>query len=278
MCRHFTALSAFALVTALALQSCGGSHGIEDELKMVPGTYMLHVHVEPELGSDLIAFLVEDYPHAALAASLLDEGPLGISVVSIDITSLAPQLMILSKSADRTLAVNNAVAILDIHPDTLESRIDFVTANGRIRGSVAERDGWICVYLGTAPSIVIRQWLELEESSSMIADSALHMVVADGYDLSVLVSGNLIGFVSLLPLGRYVAGWDRIREAITTLQPTAMSLNLAYQDSSHFISISAIVAREDGAISRVSLEIEDSRLYISDIWLVLREWIEGNLR
>jgi len=278
MCRHSVALSAFALVVGLVLQSCGGSQGIEDELKMVPGTYMLHIHVEPELGSDLIAFLVEAYPHAALAESLLDEGPLGISIVSIDITTMAPQLMILSKAADRSLVVNNAMAILDIHPDTLESRIDFVADNGRIRGSVAERDGWTCVYLGTAPSIVIRQWLELEESSSMIADSALRTVVSDGYDLSVLVSGNLIGFVSLLPLDRYVTGWDGIREAITTIQPTAMSLNLAYQDSSHSVSISAVIAREDGAISRISLEIEDSRLYITDIWPMLRNWIEGNLR
>jgi hypothetical protein len=278
MGRHFVALSAFVLVTGLVLQSCGGSQGIEDELKMVPGTYMLHIHVEPELGSDLIAFFIEDYPHLALAESLLDEGPLGISVVSIDITTLIPQLMILSKAADRTLVVNNAVDILDIHPDTLESRIDFVTDNGRIRGSVAERDGWTCVYLGTAPSIVIRQWLELEESSSMIADSALLAVVSDGYDLSILISGNLIGFVSLLPLDRYIAGWDRIREAITTVRPMAMSLNLAYQDSSHAISISAVVAREDGAISRIKLEIEDSRLSTSDVEPILREWIEGNLR
>jgi hypothetical protein len=260
------------------LFSCGGSGDIIDELKMVPGTYLLHLHVSPGLSSDLTALAVTYFPQAALAVRLLQEGPIGISLVSIDITNMTPQLMLLSRDVDRSLAVEEAALILNVHPDTLDSRIDFVTERGQVRGSVAARDGWTCIYLGSAPSIVIRQWLELEEKSSLAADSALVSVLSDGHDLSILLSGNLISFVTLLPVDRWVSGWDRIDGMIRLVRPTAISLNLTYRDSTDTAAVEVLAARGGGAVSRLALEISDSAITTSDVWPLLGGLLGGTRR
>ena len=104
-------------------------------------------------------------------------------------------------------AVEEAVAAFGISPDTLENRIDLRTERGQVRGAVASRSGWTCIYLGPAPSVVVRQWLELEPEESMAADSALVSVIPDGHDLTAMLSGNLLGFVSLLPLDRWIDNW-----------------------------------------------------------------------
>jgi len=254
------------LTVVTLLAGCGGRDNIEAELAMVPGTYLLHIHAGAELGSDLIELARRYFPQTALAARMLEEGPLGVSVVSIDITTMAPQFLLLSRDVGVGEAVGMAVATLEVVPDTLESRIDLVTARGQVRGSVASRDGWTCVYLGSAPSIVVRQWLELEEGTSLAADSALVSVIPEGHDLTVLVSGNLIGFVSLLPLDRWVPGWDRIGGVISAIGPTALGLGVSWRDSTGSASVEVMAARRGGAVSRVSLEVSDTVMTTGMVW------------
>lgn len=273
--KHISLLSSLMIFLLPVLYSCGGSGDIIDELKMVPGTYLLHIHADPGLSSDLTALAVTYFPQAALATRLLEEGPLGISVVSIDITTMAPQLMLLSRDVDVSLAVEEAVLVMDIRPDTLESRIDFVTERGQVRGAVASRDGWTCIYLGSAPSIVIRQWLELKEEASLAADNSLVSVLSDRHDLSILLSGNLISFVTLLPVDRWIPGWERIEGIIRLLRPTAVSLNLTYGDSMHTAAVEVLAAREGGAISRLALEVTDSMITTKDVWPLLRGMLGG---
>jgi hypothetical protein len=258
-------LSVSGLVIALLLQGCGGG-GIEDELSMVPGTCLLHIHAGDELGSDVIGLAQYYFPQTVLAASMLEEGPLGISVISIDITTMAPQFLLLSRDVSEADAVEMAVENLNVRPDEQESRTDFLTERGQVRGSVASRSGWTCVYLGSAPSIVIRQWLELPAESSLAADSALVSVIPEGYDLTVLVSGNLISFVTLLPVDRWVPGWDSIDAMLQLLKPTAVSMGLSWQDSTHTVSVEVLAARQGGAVSRVSLEVYDSILTTDLVW------------
>jgi hypothetical protein len=259
-------LKGLLLAVATLFQGCGGRNGIEAELAMVPGTYLLHIHAGGELAGDVIELARRYFPQTVLAARMLEEGPLGVSVVSVDITTMTPQFLLLSRDVGVREAVEMAVATLDVTPDTLESRIDFVTGRGQVRGSVASRDGWTCVYLGSAPSIVVRQWLELEEGASLAADSALVSVIPDGHDLTVLVSGNLIGFVSLLPLDRWVPGWDMIGGVISAVGPAALGLGISWKDSAGSASVEVIAARRGGAVSRVSLEVSDTVVTTDMVW------------
>ncbi len=259
-------LTVFLVAVLPVMPGCGGSGGIIDELKMVPGNYLLHIHAEEELGSDITALAQYYFPQTALAARFLEYGPLGISIVSIDITTMAPQFLLLTRDISESEAVEEVVQVLNVLPDTKESRVDFITERGQVRGAVTSRDGWTCVYLGSAPSIVIRQWLDLEEESSLAADSALVSVIPEGHDLTVLISGNLIGFVSLLPVDRWVPGWERIDGLIRTMRPTAMSLSLSWQDSSGSAAVEVLTARQGDAVSRLALEVSDSVFSTDMVW------------
>jgi hypothetical protein len=247
-----------ALVGGILLACSCGSKGLADELANVPSTVMLHIHLERPLPPQAWSFIPGEYSPVdpGLLQDLLDRGPLGISLVSVDLTNLRPQLFLLSSSVDPDTMLAIAARYIEFAADSAVSRIDLVSTQGRLLGSVASRDGWTCLYLGPAPEAIVPYWLELERERSLAADSALVSISREtGADVSILVPAGLVSFLQVAPIANWLPEWGDVETAMTLLQPRSARLDLSF---SGFVSVELQLVREAGKISRIRLEIEDS--------------------
>ncbi|PIE52672.1 hypothetical protein CSA37_05420 [Candidatus Fermentibacteria bacterium] len=246
------------IASILLLAACGGESPVP-ELKMVPQTALLLVHLEDGLNQDTRSLLSESIPEFELADSLLKSGPVGVALVGIDITSLEPQLLLLSEDVTEQYASALAARQLDLDPRQEENRVDLINQQGYARASVAERKGWTAIYLGPAPHITIGTWLDLDEDNSMAADTALGSILPEDAHISVLVPGNLFGFLSFLPLERQLSWWQNYKDFTAELKPAALTAGLNWPDEpGDSIFLSLAVARKEAGTVTIEVAAENT--------------------
>jgi len=266
-----------ALPLLLLIAAACGRRGLQGELENVPSTALLHAHFERQLPPQAWSFLPASLTPVdpGLIRDLLDRGPLGISLVAVDLTSLKPQFMILSSSVGPDTMLAIAAKYMDFTADSAAGRRDLRSPRGRLLGSVAVRRGWTCLYLGPAPEAVVPQWLQLTRSGSLAADSALALVSArTGSDLSLFVPSSLVSFLGVAPVSAWVPWWPEVSSALALLQPRAARLDLSFRG---FVAVELRVVREAARVTRVRFELEDSGFTPGEMLSALRLALGGSL-
>lgn len=240
------------------LQGCGGK-GPVPELSVVPGTALLHIHLEQGFNTEARELAGDYFDGFRLADSLLKSGPVGVTLMGVDITTMEPQLLFLSRDVSTEYAAALAARQLNLDPRQESSRVDLVTEQGYARAAVAERNGWTALYTGPAPHVTIGTWLNLNKDNSLAADEFLESVIPENCHITVLLPGNLFGFLSLLPLERQISWWQSYKNAAAAVRPAALALGVSWQDPPED-SISAILglAGRDGGTVTVNMEIQNS--------------------
>jgi hypothetical protein len=245
-------------ILLLLLATACGRQDLEDEFRNVPLTALLHLHFERPLPPQVWSFIPEGISPVdpGLARDLLDRGPLGVSLVAIDITNLKPQLLLLSSSVPPETALALAARYMEFSPESASSRTDMRSPQGRLLGSVASRGSWTALYIGPSTEVVMPAWLELPGVESLWADSTLGLIShPTGADVSLFMPSGFVSFLALAPVGNYVPGWADVRSAMALLQPRAARLDLSFRD---FVAVEVRLVREAAKVSRVRIELEDS--------------------
>lgn len=269
-------LAVILLSGTILFTSCNKSEPIP-ELSLVPATSLIHIHVEPGINSSLTSFAGENVESFTLADSLLKKGSIGISLVGVDISTLEPQLLILTRYASEEYITALAARVLDLDPRQESNRIDLVSEQGYARASVSGRDGWTAVYIGPAPHITLGSWLDLDKNNSLSADTALASVIPENRQLTILFPGNLFGFVSLLPLERQIPWWTKYKTIAETIKPAALSLSLSWPepDSEELLRAGLMLARRGGGVSVLDLSFSDTQVNTDSCFSLLLQLMEG---
>ena len=110
------------LASAMFIFSCGAKNPIP-ELHLVPGTALLHIHIEQGINSEIRSFAAEKVAGLILADSLLKNGSIGLTVVGVDITTLEPQILLLTENASIEYTSALAARTLNLDPRQEENRI-----------------------------------------------------------------------------------------------------------------------------------------------------------
>ncbi len=269
-------LAVMLLAGTVLFTSCNNSDPIP-ELNLVPATSLIHIHIEPGINSSLTTYAGENIESFALADSLLKRGAIGVSLVGVDISTLDPQLLILTQHATEEYTTALAARVLDLDPRQESNRIDLVSEQGYARASVTGRDGWTAVYIGPAPHITLGTWLDLDENSSLSADTALASVIPEEKQITILFPGNLFGFVSLLPLERQIPWWTEYKSIAETIKPAALSLSLSWPepDTEEPLRAGVMLARRGGGVSVIDLSFSDTQVDTDSCFSLLLQILEG---
>lgn len=266
------------LACTVLFSACGREDPIP-ELPLVPGTSLLHVHFEPGINSRITSFAGDHVSGFVLADSLLKKGALGLSIVGVDISTLEPQLLILTRNASTEYATALAARVLDLDPRQETNRVDLMSERGYARASVAGRDGWTAVYIGPAPHITLGNWLNLDKDNSLAADTSLTKVIPENRHITILLPGNLFGFVSLLPLERQIPWWTNYKDIAETIKPAALSLSLSWPcpETEDPVKAWFMLARRGGGVTSVEISISDSRIDTDSCFTLLLNLAEGSV-
>lgn len=268
----------FTVVAIVIFSSCGRKNPVP-ELHLVPGTALLHIHMEPGLSSSLATTAGEFFNGFVLADSLLKKGPIGITLVGIDISTLEPQLLLLTQNVTTEYLTALSARILDLDPRQEEDRVDLISEHGYARASVTQRDGWAAVYIGPAPHITLSNWLEMKEENSLAADTSLAKVIPEEQHITILLPGNLFGFVSFLPLERQIPWWTNYKELAETVKPAALSIFLSWPepDTGEPVQTGMILARRGGGVSQLEISISDSHIDTDSCLVLLLDLAGGSI-
>jgi len=260
------------LVPLILAMGCGG--GLRDELSMVPGTCLFHVHLEQGLSPLVMAELVSLDRNLVLAESLLTRGPVGVTLMGVDITTLSPQFLFLSRKVSSERAASLTSDLLNLNRRDEGTRTDLVDRGGIIRASVTRRSGWTAVYMGPAANITMEAWLRMEKVGSLAADQALIEALPGKHHATLLLPGNLFAFVSLLPVERYIPWWSTYTGLARTVRPSALALSLSWP-SSGTVSLEARMAREDGGLTAAELTLSDTGISPDSLFIILSNMAGG---
>ncbi len=244
-------LFAALIVTA----GCGG--GVRDELNMVPGSCLLHMHIEQGLSPLVLREITGLDKNLVLAESLLTRGPVGVALMGVDITTVSPQFLFLSRSCSMDRAAGMASSMLNLTRRDRQNRADLVDRTGMIRASLAEKRGWTALYLGPAADVTMDAWLRMEKVGSLAADEALVQALPDRHHVTLMVPGNLFAFVSLLPMERYLPWWEDFFAAARVIRPAALTAAVTWP-SRGSVALEAKLSREDGGTTRAALTLSDT--------------------
>ncbi len=249
------------IVFLMLFFSCGKSNSLP-ELHLVPGTALLHLHFENGLNSNVTSLASHHVEGFVLADSLLKKGPIGLSLVGIDISTLNPQLLILTQNATIEYATALAARVLDLNPRQEDNRVDLISEVGYAQASVTQRDGWTAIYVGPAPHITIGNWLDLDKDNSLAADTALAKVIPESQHVTVLFPGNLFAFLSMLPLERQIPWWSNYKEVTSIIRPSALSLWITWPEAQAEEPVFAgiMLARKDGGVTTMDISISDTQI------------------
>jgi hypothetical protein len=266
-------IAAAAILVCVLAASCGQGGPGDDDLSMVPANSICYIRASADAAGLVSALLPREtgVVPAALLEDLLAAGPLGAAVISVDFTDLRPQLLFLTRGVDPGEMERMAASRLDCRTEESRGRTDLLTGRGAILGSVASRDGWTCLYLGRAPTSVVGPWLEMEESGSLAADTGLAALEGGEAQLSLLLPGNMIDFLGLLPLQRWYPGLADLRSSFMSLRPRALRVDLSTGPT---ISLEARMLRQGGRRTRLSLELEDPGLSADSLPSIIRTMAE----
>ncbi|MCK5842724.1 MAG: hypothetical protein KAH31_11175 [Candidatus Sabulitectum sp.] len=261
------------LLTAIVIFSSCGRKDPVPELHLVPGTALLHIHMEPGLSSSLTSVAGEFFSGFVLADSLLKKGPIGVTLVGIDISTLEPQLLLLTQDATTEYLTALSARVLDLDPRQEADRVDLVSEHGYAKASVTQRDGWTAVYIGPAPHITLGNWLEMKKENSLAADTSLAKVIPEEQHITILFPGNLFGFVSLLPLERQIPWWADYKDLALTVKPAAMSIFLSWPepDTGEPVRTGMILARRGGGVGLLEVSVSDSHIDTDSCFILLME-------
>lgn len=261
------------LVPLILALGCGG--GLRNELSMVPGTCLFHLRLEEGISPAVMEELLSLHENLALAGELLDRGPAGITLMGVDITTLSPQFLFLTRNVSEAEAAEMVSRILGLTPRDPGSRTDLADRGGMIRASVAGKKGWTAIYIGPAANVTIDAWLRMDPSGSLAADRALVEALPDNHHVTLLFPGNLFAFVSLLPVERYVPWWGDYTGAARVIRPSALVLSLSWPPRGD-ISFEASLAREDGGLTRARLTVSDTGISPDSAFILLSD-LAGSL-
>ncbi len=273
-----TGVSATVLLAAVVLFSACGKDDPIPELQLVPATALLHVHMEPGLNNNLTSFAGSSFSGFILADSLLNKGSLGVSLVGIDISTLNPQLLLLTQNTTAEYATALTARVLNLDPRQEEDRVDLVSEHGYARASVTQRDGWTAIYIGPAPHVTLGNWLDLEKDNSLAADTSLLKVIPENRHITVLFPENLFGFLSLLPLERQIPGWTDYKTVMNRIKPAALSVSVSWPgpDADEPVQAGVMLARRDGGVSTVEISISDTHIDADSCFALLLSVAEGS--
>jgi len=273
-----TGVSATVLIAAVVLFSACGKDDPIPELQMVPATTLLHIHMEPGLNTSLASFAGSSFNGFVLADSLLNKGPLGISLVGIDISTLNPQLLLLTQNTTVEYATALTARVLDLDPRQEEDRIDLVSEHGYARASVTQRHGWTAIYIGPAPHVTLGNWLDLEKDNSLAADTSLLEVIPESRHITVLFPENLFGFLSLLPLERQIPWWTDYQAVADKIRPAALSVSVSWPEpnTDEPVKAGVMLARRDGGLSTIEISISDTHIDADSCFSLLLGVAEGS--
>lgn len=269
-CRSGTAGSAAFLTLLVMAMGCGGGASIEEEMASVPGLCFVHLHMVRGFDTSLLREYVDGAVPLWLCDSLLERGPLGVSLLGINLTDLSPQLQFLSRDITPSELAALASSGLGCESRVSGERLDLTTSTGSVLASAAGRDGWTCLVTGSGADGAIGRWLELEAGSSLAADSALVSVAGGDCDLTVLVSSNSIAFLSFIPDGMLSRSerriLDSIRAVIQQVGPEALRAGIGIDSTdplSIFLEIEML--RSDGGITLMRVDGSDSGISLDSL-------------
>lgn len=262
-------------LACLALLGAGCGGGARDELAMVPGTCLFHVHLEKGMSPLLLNELVSLDGNLVIAESLLTMGPVGVTLMGVDITSLSPQFLFLTRETSVQNAASMVSSMLDLTGTGDGDRTDLSDNSGLVRASVAKKRGWTAIYIGPAANATIDAWLRMDEMGSLASDEALIQALPGSHHATLMLPGNLFTFVSLLPVERYVPWWDDYTAVARVVRPSALTLSVTWPSTGP-ISLEARVAREDGAMTSLELTVTDTAI-TPDSAFVLLSGLAGSL-
>ncbi|MFO7626672.1 MAG: hypothetical protein R6V62_05400 [Candidatus Fermentibacteraceae bacterium] len=265
----FFSLACLAVLTA----GCGG--GVRNELAMVPGTCLFHVHMERGMSPLLLDEIMSLDRNLVVAESLLTLGPVGVTLMGVDITSLSPQFLFLSREISPQNAASMVSGMLDLTGAEGEDKTDLSDDSGLVRASVSARNGWTAIYIGPAANVTMDAWLRMDEMGSLAADEALLQALPASHHATLMLPGNLFTFVSLLPVERYVPWWDDYTAVARVVRPSALTLSLSWPSTGPIL-LEARVSREDGAMTSMELTLTDTAV-TPDSAFVLLSGLAGSL-
>lgn len=247
----------------LIAMSCGNVSCLQDELQMVPGLCFLHVHMSADFNVELLPVNIRTLIPVWLCDSLLSRGDLGISLLSINLSDLSPQLLFLSYSMDADEMTSIAKEGFGCNSVEADDRIDLISDQGSVLGSISDRNGWTCLITGTGSDRAVDRWLELESSESLASDTDLMEVADSEADLTVLFSNNSISFLSVIPDGMFSRSERRtlanVRNLVQSAGLKALRISLNFIDADPPMTVLEIkLVRGDNYISSLSISFSDT--------------------
>ena len=248
---------------------------MRNELAMVPGTCLFHVHMERGMSPLVLNEIISLDKNLVIAESLLTMGPVGVTLMGVDITSLSPQFLFLSREVSLQNAALMVSGMLDLTGTESGDRTDLSDGSGLVRASVAARKGWTAIYIGPAANVTMDAWLRMDEMGSLAADEALLQALPASHHATLMLPGNLFTFVSLLPVERYVPWWDDYTAVARVVRPSALTLSVSWPSTGP-ISLEARLAREDGAMTSAEFTLTDTAI-TPDSAFVLLSGLAGSL-
>ncbi len=247
----------------LIAMSCGNVSCLQDELQMVPGLCFLHAHMSADFNVELLPVNIRTLIPVWLCDSLLSRGDLGISLLSINLSDLSPQLLFLSYSMDADEMTSIAKEGFGCNSVEADDRIDLISDQGSVLGSISDRNGWTCLITGTGSDRAVDRWLELESSESLASDTDLMEVADSEADLTVLFSNNSISFLSVIPDGMFSRSERRtlanVRNLVQSAGLKALRISLNFIDADPPMTVLEIkLVRGDNYISSLSISFSDT--------------------
>ncbi|MCD4847596.1 MAG: hypothetical protein K8R76_05355 [Candidatus Aegiribacteria sp.] len=254
---------AAGVTVLLIAMSCGNSPCLQDELEMVPGLCFLHAHMSADFNVELLPVNFSTFIPVWLCDSLLSRGDLGISLLSINLSDLSPQLLFLSSSMNADEMTHIAREGFDCNSAETGDRIDLISDQGSVLGSISDRNGWTCLVTGTGSDRAVDRWLSLEPVESLASDTDLIIVADSEADLTVLFSNNSISFLSVLPDGMFSRSERRIlanvRNLVQSAGLKALRISLDFIDANPPVTVLEIkLIRGDDYISSLSISFSDT--------------------
>lgn len=254
----------------ILVAGCGDGGSLDEELRQVPGLCFLHVHIGAEFDTSILPDEVSAILPLWLCDSLLAEGPLGVSLIGVNLTDLTPQLLFLTRTLEPGELAAMASSGFDCGVRAGDDRFDLVTPGGSLIGSTGGRGEWSCLVTGAGADGAVDRWLALEEEASLAADTGLAAVSRADCDVTILVSRNTISFLSFIPDGMLTrserALLDSVKALIQDLGPEALRIGLGISSTDPVdVYVEFELLRAGGAVSVVRLGVSDSGLSLDSL-------------
>lgn len=254
---------AVVVTVFLIMINCGNASCLQDELQMVPGLCFLHAHMNHNFNVELLPSNIRTLMPLWLCDSILSRGNLGISLLSINLSDLSPQLLFLTSSMDADEMTTIAIEGFGCNSVQAGDRSDLISDQGNVLGSISARNGWTCLITGTGSDRAVDRWLVLEPGESLASDTDLIIVADSEADLTVLFSNNSISFLSVLPDGMFSRSERRIlikvRNIVQSAGLKALRISLDLIDANPPVTVLEIkLVRGDDYISSLSISFSDT--------------------